>query len=599
MELELKNSNIKQKEENNKKPKKIKFISNKAKNYIINLISHLLVNKNNFDEKIKPSELDFKLETNSDISNINQLMYKLVIDYNSFNIKRDIVKNTNLYKEFPVEIKVNDEYYLSKTIYPTVNLNFNPLIKKGINLDLSLFPIYSYNKENKKINLYNFHDNIDNKFTLCLYIFQNDENSINELDKIIENLNLTYKIWEYFKKIYVIFQSNSIGQIYGLVGNKKIKKYIDSDNEKKIIYLFNILKNYEKKENLINIFQTKTIFIKDKDYFFILDQSNNIIKLKSLSHITDTISYFLFNLKSNKDNNSYYSKEKIMNKQKKLDKMKELMNFILKLKNLDYIFDINFNISINCSINDELTEFELKKINTIKISGAFFKNEYKYLIELFNSIKQKDCKFNAIEIPTIDIDIEFTEMICHKCFKDIPEDNFLYYCYICKHKFCFDCVQKQLKNKGKEKYIDQKHNLLFFKTRDKKQFLNLDKSKIGTNKFAESLDDNDFDNKHSATCSGCHANLIETERYICLNCKKGLIVGNGFIDYCGKCINKMCNNKEDMEKLEREADGVISNDESNKFTGDHKIKLIHKHENHLYLLLPLEYKHDEEPYYNF
>ena len=139
----------------------------------------------------------------------------------------------------------------------------------------------------------------------------------------------------------------------------------------------------------------------------------------------------------------------------------------------------------------------------------------------------------------------------------------------------------------------------FFKTRDKKQFLNLDKSKIGTNKFAESLDDNDFDNKHSATCSGCHANLIETERYICLNCKKGLIVGNGFIDYCGKCINKMCNNKEDMEKLEREADGVISNDESNKFTGDHKIKIIHKHENHLYLLLPLEYKHDEEPYYNF
>ena len=594
MEIELKNNEIKQKEENNNKPKNIKFISNKAKYYIINLISHLLVNKNNFDEKIKPSELEIKLETNSDISNINQLMYKLDIDYNSFNIKRDIVKNIKQYKEFPSEIKVYDEFYLNKSIYPTVNLNFNPLIKKGINLDLSLFPIYSYNKENKKINLFNFQDNIENKFILCLYIFQNDDISINKLDKIIENLNLTYKIWEYFKKIYVIFQSNAVAQVYRLAGNEKIKKHIDSNNknENKIIYLFNVLKSYEKNENMINIFQNKKIFLKDKDYFFILDQNNNIIKLNSLSRITDTISYFLFNLKTN-------SKEKIINKQKKLDKMKELLNFIFKLKKLDYIFDINFNISINVSIDDELSEFELKKINTIKMSGAFFKNEYKFLIELFNSIKQKDCKFNAIEIPTIDIDIDFSEMLCYKCFKEIPEDNFLYYCYICKYKFCFDCVQKQLKNKGKAKYMDQKHNLLFFKTRDKKQFLNLDKSKIGSNKFAESLDDNDFDNKHSATCSGCHLNLLNTERYICLNCKKGLIIGNGFIDYCGKCINKMCNNKEDMEKLELEAYGIVSNEESNKFTAGHKIKIIHKHENHVYLMLPLEYKHDEEPYYNF
>ena len=270
MEIETKKNEVE--EENDIKQKNIKFMSNKAKNYLINLISHLMINKNNFEEKIKPSELEFKLETNSDISYINQLIYKLEINYNSFNIKRDIVKNIKKYKDYPSEIKVNDEYYLTKSIFQIVNLNFFPIIRKGINLDLSFFPIYSYNNKNKKINKYNFqinNNNTGNKFILCLYVFQNDEIAINKIDKIIENLNLTYKIWEYFKNIYVFFQLKNDEQINRLVENEKIKKYIDS-NENKIVYLFNILKNYGKPNNMINIFEDKNK--KDKDnYFFILD----------------------------------------------------------------------------------------------------------------------------------------------------------------------------------------------------------------------------------------------------------------------------------------------------------------------------------------
>ena len=52
------------------------ILSKKAKNYLDNLISYLMNNKNNFEEKIKPSELEFKLETNSDISLTKQLIYK-------------------------------------------------------------------------------------------------------------------------------------------------------------------------------------------------------------------------------------------------------------------------------------------------------------------------------------------------------------------------------------------------------------------------------------------------------------------------------------------------------------------------------------------
>ena len=284
--------------------------------------------------------------------------------------------------------------------------------------------------------------------------------------------------------------------------------------------------------------------------------------------------------------------------------MKELIYFISNLKNLNYFFDINFYISVIFSISDDLTEIKLKKINSVRVDGEFIKKEHKYLLDLFNCIRKKSCIFNAIEIQTLDIDIDFTNMKCNKCSKMIPNDVYLYYCYLCKKKYCFECVQEQLKNKGIEKYIDRKHNLIFFKTRDKKQFKEIDKSKLGKNKFVEIIDDNDFDNKHNATCCGCQGNFLGTERYICLKCKRGILLGNGFIDYCGKCIEKMCsNNIEEKEKLETKANGTILNSINNKFTRSHKIIVKHSHDEHIYLMLPLQIKHSEDdnppPYFYF
>ena len=593
-------------------PKKQKILSNKAKNYLINLISHLMNNKNNFEEKIKPSELEFKLETDSDNSYVDKIIYKLHIYYNSFNIKRDKIKNISKYKEIPSFIEVKDEYYSSKLIFQQIYLDIYPLIKKGINLDLSYFPFYSFNKENKQIDKFKFksNNNINNKYILSLYITQTDDNSINKVDKVVEKLNTTNNIWIYFETIYVIFQVNTIEQINKLIYNDNINKYVlleNNNDNNKIIYLFNILTNYEinstNDDNLINIFQNKknnnSTKDKEKDYFFILDQKYKIIKLKNLSVLSETISYFLFNLKRN-NNNSYISKEKEISKITKLKKTKELLYFISQIKNLDYIFDINFKISINITINDELTDIELKKINSIEMFGNFYKKEYNYLMELFNLIRQRNCKFNAKEIATVDIDIDFKDMECYKCTCIIQEEKYFYYCYICKTKYCIECIQNQLKKKGKAKYIDPKHNLLFLKKRNKKQFLNIDKFKLGSNKFTLCIDDNDFNNKHSANCCGCKTDIVGTERYICLNCRKGLNAGNTFIDYCGKCIEKMCNNKEEMAKLESGANGIIYNQNSNVFTKEHKVSVCHKHEEHIYLMLPLQVQYSNDiPYYNF
>lgn len=606
--------NEKEKEEKSgTKQKKAMILPNKSRNFLINLISYLISNRNNFEEKIKPSDLELKLETDSNISLVSQLIFKLSINYSAFNQKRDIIKNMKKYEEFPTEVEENDEYYKSKTMFKNIKIDLFPRIQKGINLDLSVFPFYSFTKENDKkanifkVNLDNANGNDidkDNKYTLCFYLFQNDKNSVKLIHDMIENLN-KIEMWEFFKKIYVIFQVNNDEIIRSLSCNEIVNKYAyneKSAKDNKIIYLFNCLTNYSEEdgnETVINIFQTKKgNKNKNKDYFFILDSNNKIIKLKPIMNLPSTISYFLVNLKDNKNKDIFKEKEK--KKIEKFKKAKEIIYFISKLKYLDYIFDIEFDISLNICINDDLTDIKIKKINSLKINGEFCSKEYKYLKELYFPIRQLNCVFNIAELPTIDIDIDFSTMKCHKCEKEIPDDAYIYYCYTCKEKYCFTCVQEQLKNKGINKYIDKMHNLLFFKTRDKKQFLNIDKPKLGKNRFAESKDDVDFDHRHSAECNGCHGDFYGTERYICLNCRKGKIVSNGFIDYCGKCIGKMCSNvNNEMVSLEEESNGVLNNDK-NKFIEDHKIITNHKHENHIYLMLPLQYnKVNNGPYYDF
>lgn len=133
---------------------------------------------------------------------------------------------------------------------------------------------------------------------------------------MIENLNKV-EMWEFFKKIYVIFQVSNKEIIKSLSLNENINKYIyneKSAKDNKIVYLFNCLSNYAEEDNnetVMNIFQTKKgNKNKNKDYFFILDSNNKIIKLKPILNLSGTISYFLMNLKDNKNKDIFKEKEK-------------------------------------------------------------------------------------------------------------------------------------------------------------------------------------------------------------------------------------------------------------------------------------------------
>ena len=611
-EKEEKAENEKSKQVKKSKQKhKNKLIKNRIKNYLFNLISFLINNKNNFEEKLTPSDIEILLTTSSDISTICQFKYKTKLIYGNFNPKRDKVKNINIYKQFPVQMEMKDEYYSSN--FDDVIVDIYPEIKEGIKIDLSEFPFFTYDNANNKLKNIDKNeikekiDCKDNEYILCVYITHYDIKGKNNPLLMLENIIDSDLFFKYFKNVFIICQLNNENAFDKFFKDEIIKKYVDNNslenkNKNKIIFLFNFLSSYKDDkncdENLINIFKENKNIVSDfdedyeKNYFFILDNNKKIIKIEPINSIGKTTTYLLIELKNNensKDKIPYFVKKEKEEKAQ-LKEVKNLIHFIAEIDklNLDYVFDIRFNLSIVLYPNEDLTKIKLKKINCFRFKGQFKTKEYNYLKSCSDLLNLPSCSFTFTEIPSIDIGIDFSNMTCEKCKNNITDDSYLYYCYICKTKYCFECVQSQLKNnKGKKKYIDEKHNLIFFKTRDQNQFLNLDKEKLGNNQFADCSED-DLSYWSSTRCNGCRNTLREgLARYLCLNCRKGIRVSDGYIDYCSECIDKMCNNKNDRINLENKANGVID-DFNNDFFDDYKFKIEHKHDNHIYLMMPFQ-----------
>ena len=595
-----------EKKENNEQIKERILGKKSTENNLFNIVSFLLNNnKNNFEEKLKPKDLELNIVTSSRISKIDKLKYKIDISYSSFTPKRDTINNIEKYKDFPNSIEIKDEYYKIKNDFEKVSIDLIPSMNKNMILDLSLFPFCYYNTDKKEIEPYSI-KLIKNKFTLILYISHFNEENINEIKRITEGLNFIDKMYDYFENIYFIFEANSEEQIKK---NESLIKIINNNNntddKQRIKYIFNILSLYDSKNKsnrIINIFKSNKF---GQEYFFILDQNNKIISIKkNFSNVIKKISIFALKIKNSLDkqniNLNDIFKEKEIKKEKSNNSIREIIYFFSKIKNLDYLFDLQFELSFSAYLNDECSNIYIKKVNSIFLEGEFRTKEYLYLKNLLESIKlsKPNNSYSLKEIETIDIDIDFTDMKCKNCSKIIPEDKHLYYCYFCKTKYCYECIHEQLKKKGKEKYIDKEHNLIFFKTRNKKQFTCLDKKKLGNNIFAKSTNDNQFDNRHNAICNGCRDRFDNMARYVCIHCRPGLYLSGGYIDYCQKCIEKMCTNENEKENLERNSDEEIYSTSSN-FTKGHTIDTNHKHDEHIYLLLPLQFNATDEYKYNY
>ena len=198
-----------------KKLQKYKIISNKFKNYLLNSISYLINNKNVFEEKLKPSDFSITLETDSDKSTYNQFYFKTKFKYSSFNPKRDSIKNIKLFKSFPVEIEIQDEYY--NRDYGNIIVNLSPKLTKRNQIDLSEFPLCSYENNAVNYNIKNDLKNIltckDKEFILCIYLSnlnKLDRDDLPEIFKLIETVNETEKFNQYFNLIVIIIQVNFV-----------------------------------------------------------------------------------------------------------------------------------------------------------------------------------------------------------------------------------------------------------------------------------------------------------------------------------------------------------------------------------------------------
>ena len=592
---------------NNKK----RILGNKSiENYLLNIISYILNNKNNFDEKLKFNDLELKFSTDSKISDIDKLEYEIKLNNISFNSRRDINKFLSIYQElsdkFEIKNEIKDEYYITNNYIEAIKFDFMPSFHKNLYLDMSSFPFCYYNINKKRIENYNYKFvNNNNKFSLFLYLSEFTELKSDLIAKIVENINKTDNFFDYFQNIYLIFQVNSKPEIMKIIKDDKLNKFIvDNKNgiDTKIKYIFNIFSNSD--DSIYNIFNHKNDY--GSDYYFILDQYNKIILVeKELEILVARIIQFISKLKKlmNEGKKSYNDIliEKEKKTKKRFDALEELIYYITKFKKLNYIFDFTFEISFISSIDENCSCFNIKKINYIKIGGELRTKEFLYMKNLLNLLKsrKKNIDDKLKEIPTIDIEINFTDMKCFKCSKIIPEDNYLYYCYYCKTKYCVKCIEEQLQKKGKEKFIDQKHNLLFFKTRNIKHFMTLDKKKLGNNKFAESIDDEQFKNSHSACCNGCEGGFFNMARYVCINCRPGKYLNCGYVDYCQECIKKMCSDENAKKFLEENSNNDIFYN-GNNFTAGHILKTRHKHDEHIYLFLPLEFNDvNELPYDNY
>lgn len=593
-------------EKKDKKKRKGCIFSNKStENYLFNVISYILCNKNEFEEPLKANDFDINLFTDSNMSKIDKLIYALKLNYFTFNPKRDKIKNLILYKELPAEIKINDEYY-NNIYFKRINVDLFPSFHKNMLLDISCFPFYSYNTNKKTFQKYHMQPN-NKKFTLCLYTSKCKNSDIDLLIKIVEGLKIIDNISDYFNDIYIIFQMKEKEEIADIQYDN-LNKLIRNDNKKndriKIQFLFNFLSLYNSND-CINIFIEKNNF--GEEYYFILNEENKIISIKTdIQSLIGRIVLFIINLKNirKKEKEKYFDvfqKQKIEKNKDKNDGLIKILYFISKLKELDYIFELDFQISFNVCVNEELNSINIRAINEIIIRGKLQTKEFNNLQKLLNAIKTKKVTSNLIEINSLDIDIDFEDMKCFKCTKIIPEDKHLYYCYVCKTKYCYECVQEQQKKEGKGKFIDQKHNLIFFKTRNKERFKALNKYRFGNNRFTESTNNNQFSDSHSAICNGCRGNFDNMQRYVCIHCKPGVYLANygGYIDYCQECITKMNTDENQKKVLEDKAIGKIRSQENN-FTSGHIIEFHHNHDEHIYLFLPLEYTNiDERPYNNY
>ena len=563
------------------------IINSRAKTCLMKYILHFFNFEDN-SKHIKPKNIVIDVTSTSEKSLINKIYYSMVIKNTTYNTKFDVKKNIPIYEKmkgffYQLKDECNNRIYDNEI---SIKVDLLPFIQNKMVIDFKFFNFFYYNGtvfHKFILNPNNDDDFKDNKRKLFIYFsgIDNKTESLNLKNDLYKIIGIKH-IWKIFSYIYIIIpviNKNKAIDIY-----KNLPDFLKNKKDDKFKVTCIYLSDDIYDGNAINIF-TNLYKKKNKNYFFILNNSNIVFKLNEYQKILTEIKKYIDLIYSKNDPVQLLENSQNI---KKINKMKlfiHLTNFINDLSNLNYIFDFHYNMKFTIKLNETNYYFKTDKIEKIEIGGSLRTEEYNKFKKYFDNINDEDFYFKLKEIKTVNIDIDFSKEIkCKICKQIIPEKKECYYCHVCKDFYCYKCVKNNFETKlGKAKFIDQKHNLLFFKTRNKNNFLNIDEAKLGINSFSKLID---FKSYHSASCDGCGSSFHDSPRYICISCKPGLYLSEGYNDYCNICVEHMMNNDEKGKIMQKEPKIIKYSNSS--FVSNHVLKQLHNHENHIYLMVALE-----------
>lgn len=561
-------------------------INSRAKTCLMKYILHFFKFEDN-SKYIKPKNIIIDVHTTSEKSQINNIYYSMIIKNNNYHTKFDLKKNIPIYEKMKTFIyQLKDECNNKITSNQiSIKTDMIPFIQNKMFIDFNFFNFFYYNGKifHKFVINPKEDDNLKDKKRKLFIYFNGIEDKVkvynlkNDLYKIVEIKD----VWKILSFIYIIIpvaNKNKASEIYNILPdflkNKKDEKFKVS-----VIYLSDDINDGQAINIFSNLYKKKNL-----NYYFILN-NNIVFKLNEYPKMLKELNLYVELLNSKNDPVQSLDNLKNMKKLNQLKLFIYLTNFINDISNIKYIFDFSFNMNFTIKLCDINYYFKLDKIEKIEIGGSLRTEEYNKFKKYFDNINHEDFIFKINEIKTINIDINFNQEIkCKKCKQIIPEGKECYYCYICKDFYCYKCVKTNFETKsGKGKFIDPLHNLLFFKTRNKNKFSCIDQYKLGTNSFTKI---SSFKTYHSASCDGCSSSFSDSPRFICITCKPGLYLSEGYCDYCQNCIEHMMSNDEKGKTIQK-IQKLIKNNNSN-FVANHVLKQLHNHEEHIYLMIPLE-----------
>ena len=558
----------------------------RGKYCLIKYILHLL--KDDVDKLIRQKSMKIDIISAGNKSLVGSINYTMTINSLFYNKKIDIIENIpKLQKINQSNYIIRDEFH-NQVNYNEISIKVNLLPSLNIKtvIDFEFFNFFFYNGKifHKFVIKPRDEDEfLDERCKLFIY-FHSHHNKIScdGLIKDLINFTKDENVWKVISHIYLILpfkDKNSIKEKYK--ENLEYLKIKENNIPKtSIVYLTEDI-NDGNAINIFNNYYQKNYF----NFFFILNNKNKVKLLSPQTSLTKEFQKFSDDFIKLKNPVGTYKTEKKLKEKNLINLFNFLSSFIDELPNLNYIFDFNFNMKYSIVLDEPMNYFKLYEIDKIEIWGSLRTNDYLKFKNFSDEIQSEKFIFKLKELETKNIPINFANPFkCKVCKKEIPNDKECFYCYRCIEYYCYECVKKHINSKdGINKFIDKKHNLIFFKTRDINNFMNIDSHKLGKDSFTKSTS---FKTSHSASCDGCASGFYNSPRYVCLTCKPGMYLDGGYCDYCNNCIENMMTNGDKGKQIQQKV--TVIQYKYGTFCKNHAIVERHDHENHIYLMVALE-----------